>query len=744
MPPEEIQALADANGMPVEHFDGHSVVHHPDHGPLTIPHPMTAAASQLPVAPAPPAPAPRRVVLPAQPEMRITAPAPERQARIDADFADMERQLATTRRGGRTPEQERVRELEAVEARAPRVGPHGELPPETQRMLDRQTEETARESEVSALHGSGALARAQDRRAEVGIPRTVVPLPAALPGATSEGVTTLPDGAQIDTRTGAVMGAIPEGTPAAWLTGDARTEAELRAGARSAQAADAQMQTPAPVSSQTVLQQIADGAAPATPMQAPAAPAAPGVMPSAPGGRPIARSGFGAVAPQPAPPGVALPQPASDAMFSQLAQGSVGPRRAPDLIDRQMLHEQQISAAGREDALRQMAAERQIEQQRQADEADRRQALVGARQAYQNTIDRVANARVEPSRWFRNQGVGGTVAATLAVALGAVGQALGGTDTNLALDEIHRAVDQDIQAQQSEIDAGRAAADMQGNMLSITRQEYADRDAAREAARAAMLRQVALQTQAHASDLSDDEARLHADQLHQQLLAQADEADRAAITQELEWRRRAAEIARMEAEAALAQRRAMHAGGPGAPPLVTQAQRQAYDAALSQGLTPEQAAAESFPAGSSSATHPPAHAALSGEERSSIEDLSVALTQVQRELPADDASDIPGYGMTGLFPRLLLSQEGRNLRASVGNLRDAFARDRTGANLPPSELAAFNEILGTSDTASDEDLRHGLALMQAIIAGHLERSASGVDAATRDLAAAGTGARWIE
>lgn len=757
MDPELIQAAADASGLLVEHRDGHSIVHGPD-GPMHIPHPPGARVPRRTVDLGPDPvvvrAGPRTVDLGPDP---VTVHASPELAATIRQMDDARAQVAAYRaqhgaaqaidareRTQREIADQSARELAAMErAQGYRVSDPDAYGITTRTYLDgRRSERLGPDTAFRAQEAD--LARAQ-REVDLARLRSTP---------THAGVLVGPDGSRVVTDdAGTVVEAthplgpaderapVPADVPAEWLTGPDRMAADLRAGYRDIAGQAAEMHPPAP--------SMATAPAPA--------PVAPptygptleqlGATPDArrPGGGARAPMGVGgARMPAPVAPSVPLPQAASDAMISGLAQGSVGPRRAPDLIDRQMLHDQQVAQAGRDDAVRQLAAERTVEAQRQRDEADRRQAMAGATRAYQNAVDRVASARLDPSRWYRDQGAGGTIAAAIAIALGGLGQALGGTDRNLALEEINRSIDRDMEAQQSEIDSGRAAADLAGNMLSITRQEFGDRDAAREAGRAAMLRQVAAQTQAQAADLADDAARLNADALHEQLTAQAAEAEQAAVTRELEWRYQAARIARTEAEAAQAARRAMGGGGARPAPLITQTQRQAYDAALAQGLTPDQAAAESFPAGSYSAAHPPAHAALSGEERSSLEDLSVALDMVEREMPADRTQDIPGFGLTGMVPRLLLSQEGTDLRASVANLRDAFARDRTGANLPESELAAFNVILGTSDTSSDEDLRHGLSIMRAIIAGHLSRSASGTDVATRDIDGLGDGARWVD
>jgi len=402
-----------------------------------------------------------------------------------------------------------------------------------------------------------------------------------------------------------------------------------------------------------------------------------------------------------------------------------------------MLVESQRAGLAAKAAQTQQHIEAQAEQQRQQTEQDRQRAVAGATRAYQNAIARVADARIEPGRWFRDVGAAGTVGATIAVALGAIGNALTGQSTNGALEQINRAVEQDIDAQRSEIESGRAAADLQGNMVGIMRQEFSDRGAADEAAHAAMLQQAALQVQEHEAYLADDEARNHAEEVRAQMDAAASERWRAALDQQSQMDLRAAQADRARAAAAaddaLARRRA--SGGTRAPAPVTHTQWQAFQAAIEGGMSPADAAHASFPVGSAPYANPPAHAPISGTERASLEDLQSALDLVTTHLPGDASEDIPGFGATGLFPRMLLSQEGRDLRAYVTNLRDAFGRDRTGANMPPSEVEQFNQILGSDPAlSSDADLRNGIRIMQSIIAGHLHRGADLLGATDRDAA----------
>lgn len=416
----------------------------------------------------------------------------------------------------------------------------------------------------------------------------------------------------------------------------------------------------------------------------------------------------------------------------QATRGSPG--NPYDLVDRQTQIAQREAQLAGDDARRQQAAVAASEDERRAIETERRGAMQQAQDRYQRAIDRVANAQLDPNHWFRDQGAFGTISATIAVALGALGSALTGSSTNAALDGINQAIDRDLDAQRSEIDAGRQAADLQGNMLATVGDEFDDREAARQAARAAMLDQAALELQAHTADLASDEAVVNAEALRAQIEAARDTAREEALDRQSQRDLRAAQARRLGAQAARDEARAAHVGtGASHQIRITPTMWTAFQNGLDAGLSTTESAHQAFPEGSEPYNTPPSHAPIAGPERVAIEDLDSALRLVEEGVPDDVQSDIPGYGLTGMFPRLLLSSEGRNLRQTIANLRDAFGRDRTGANMPPSEIQSFNEILGSSETSSDEDLRNGLRIMRSIIRSHLTRSADQLGVTDRDV-----------
>jgi len=753
MDPELLQSIADANGLPVQHFDGYSVVDHPTEGPMRVEHPPRARVPAAPAARVPRRPPTRTVDLGPDPVATVHA-SPELAATI-RQMDDARAQVAAYQAqhaGARAVDQreatqrqiadDAARELDAMEE----AQGYSASDPDRYGIVTR----TYADGRRRERYGPDTAFRAQE--ADLARAQREVDLAIRRGTPTHAGVLVGPDGSRVvtDDAGNVVQESHPLPPDYSRFRAPMSESQAMRQDARAIQSTT--QEPPPPPDYGPTLEQL--GAAPGygevpdygpTLEQLGASPdgTRPAPAPTAPVARGVGGGmGRGRAPMAPAVPAMPLPQAAPDSMFSRLAQGSVGPRREADLIDRQMLHDQQVAQAGREDALRQMSAEREMEAQRQRDEADRRQAMAGAQRAYQRAIDRVANARLDPSRWFRDQGAGGTIGAAIAIALGGLGQALGGTDRNLALEEINHAIDRDMEAQQSEIDAGRAAADLAGNALSITRQEYGDRDAAREAARAAMLRQVALQTQAHAADLADDESRLHADELHQQLIGQADEAERAAVTQELQWREQAARIARTEAEAAIAQRRAMGGGG-GAPrgERVTTQQLDAFRNIIHTSPNiPRERAAElaGLPPGfvpdlTVSATTEPALAALDAE-----------LSHLESLIPGD-GGDIPGVGRLDSYaPDLLTSDAGLEVRASAQQVLELLGRLHSGGAISDDEAMRFMAIIGNSAGQSDDALRRGVATIRREVSARLRGGADQTSGPDRDLASLGDGVRWID
>jgi hypothetical protein len=209
-------------------------------------------------------------------------------------------------------------------------------------------------------------------------------------------------------------------------------------------------------------------------------------------------------------------------------------------------------------------AEAEGERRRLQLEEDRRASMEQARQRYARAAQRVAAMRVEPGRFFSDGGT--AVGAALAVALGAVGSAISGNDSyrESAIGLIQQAIDRDIQAQRDNISNAQSGLDAEGNIVGMMEQEFGDRAAAEEAARAALLQATARRVQQMESGLQNAQARQDAEALRLQIEQQAAAAQQAAIVaaqdREMNLRLQAARASRLEAQALREQRRAMGVG----------------------------------------------------------------------------------------------------------------------------------------------------------------------------------------
>jgi hypothetical protein len=76
--------------------------------------------------------------------------------------------------------------------------------------------------------------------------------------------------------------------------------------------------------------------------------------------------------------------------------------------------------------------------------------------------------------------------------------------------------------------------------------------------------------------------------------------------------------------------------------------------------------------------------------------------------------NVPGQGpldtVFGMRPEWSQSTQAREFRRRVRRLLDSQLRAATGANAPDSEVRTFREILGVSDTSTDEDLLDALSV----------------------------------
>lgn len=387
---------------------------------------------------------------------------------------------------------------------------------------------------------------------------------------------------------------------------------------------------------------------------------------------------------------------------------------------------------------------------RQAMEMERRAATTSARDSYRRAQDRAASLSIDPDGFYHSRGVGGTIASAIAIGLGGLSSAVQG-GPNVVLDMINQEIERDLQAQQQRIDSAFRRADAEGTLYDMTRQEYADRGSAFEAARALALENVAAQVAEREAALGSEEARHNAEvmaaQLRDAAAASRAEAERTEIEWQLRMRLLDARARERAAAAQRAERRAAAVGGPAAPSYEepTTARLDAANRLIDSGSTPERAA-EAVGIDPSLIGGAPRFAELSGgTEAAEDARLSAALDRLEALVPSrESGADIPGVGMTGALPAFMLSDEGRRLREEAENVIDLLGRGRTGANMPPSELATYRRLLlGSAET--DEGLRAGIARLRDMIAGGTSRTREGRTADEVDMSAlTGTTARRVD
>lgn len=106
---------------------------------------------------------------------------------------------------------------------------------------------------------------------------------------------------------------------------------------------------------------------------------------------------------------------------------------------------------------------------------------------------------------------------------------------------------------------------------------------------------------------------------------------------------------------------------------------------------------------------PQARAEQYGErlQQSGLAQADQALAAVERFV-RQHPGDLPGQGVLdtwgGLRPGWAQTPEGREFQRLTRRLLDSELRQATGANAPESEVQTFRQILGLSETSSDEDV----------------------------------------
>lgn len=103
---------------------------------------------------------------------------------------------------------------------------------------------------------------------------------------------------------------------------------------------------------------------------------------------------------------------------------------------------------------------------------------------YNTVLNDIQTTKIDPGRVWKNAGIPGTMLGLAGLFLGTWGSSLARTP-NAALDIFNKTVDNDLQAQRTDVENKRFAAQGQSNLYGMMRQEFGDSDVAYSAARLA-------------------------------------------------------------------------------------------------------------------------------------------------------------------------------------------------------------------------------------------------------------------
>ena len=205
------------------------------------------------------------------------------------------------------------------------------------------------------------------------------------------------------------------------------------------------------------------------------------------------------LAPAPQAPPEAGPQFYQGSPGHMAEMSRVGPRvqaeykhgfnEMEDAIHRNAQAEQEQLVAQQANAYA-MQQEQQAQQQGQAAaEAQRQQILSDARARAEQTSNDIANTVIDPNRAnvFAGKDMGKKIASSVAIILGGIGQGLLHTSSNVVLDQMQNAINQDVDAQKANYMIAKDKAAAAHTAFGMAMQQFGDERQAEAAARAGLL-----------------------------------------------------------------------------------------------------------------------------------------------------------------------------------------------------------------------------------------------------------------
>lgn len=106
-------------------------------------------------------------------------------------------------------------------------------------------------------------------------------------------------------------------------------------------------------------------------------------------------------------------------------------------------------------------------------------------------------------------------------------------------------------------------------------------------------------------------------------------------------------------------------------------------------------------------------------DKQGVPELGEALAAVEDALAPYKGKDVPGYGLTGQLPDLLVGEEANLLRQKVSRVGNAILKARSGGAVTPQEATRLLKELGINETANgitlearaDEQLFAGMEMV---------------------------------
>jgi len=340
-------------------------------------------------------------------------------------------------------------------------------------------------------------------------------------------------------------------------------------------------------------------------------------------------------------------------------------------------------------------------QQQQQEAEDQAREMRWQTQRADAINQQVLSGQIDPNRVLGDSFSAGRFAAAIGFLFAGLAQGQQGADA--FLQNINRTIDRDIASQESRLESTRTAAQNQQNLVGMYRTVFGDQNAARESARATLLRSVAQRLQAQQARM----AEAGQGPALQLVLAELDRAQAQAAI--------AAQQAQNVTTITRTQRSGGVSGGVRVPVVraytdLGEARARAGQAAVGGVIQGAETVGEMAQRQSAA---PPEHVTRQvqdyAQRMGALNEAIVSRSRLEEALRRAEADplvpDRPGIGVIGGRGPSFFS-EGRATQAELQNLVTQYLSATTGAHRTPAEVAAAeNLLIGTTEGDFDDRLR---------------------------------------